>query len=212
MKFNRGLFWRVFATLCIIETCFFLTGCTSAWLTAVSGLLPGILSIVNAIVSFVAALENKTVSSATYATIQKWAQNVQTEIANAQTILASIKQAATSGLLAQFQAAMQAITTSFNSILAGVDITDSSTVAKLTQFLALGVAAVNAVLALIPMAIAKLEAKASDEELKHYDGVAAKATTNAVKLMKETYVAIIDEPTTNADVNAALATLPKTLA
>jgi hypothetical protein len=211
MKFNRSIFFRVFAVLTIFEVCLLLTACTGAWLTTVSGMLPSILAIVNAIVAFAAGLQSKTVSSATYSAIQKWQQNVATEIAAAQAILAAIKQNATAGLIGDFQAAMQAIVAQFNNILSGLDITDTATVAKLTQFLSLGVAAISAVLALIPMALAKVQAKASKEELKHYDALAAKTTTSAINVMKETYVAIIDEHTANADVNASLDALPRTI-
>lgn len=209
---NWKRFIRIFAVLAMAESCLLLAGCTSAWIGAVSGLLPGILGVVDAVVAFVGSLEGKTVSPATYSTIQKWQQNIATEIANAQTIIASIKQQATAGLLTQFQTAMQAVVQQFNSILSGVDVTDSATVAKLTQFLALGVAAVQAVLALVPMAAAKLAAHASDEEMQHYDKLAAKSTENAVKVMKETYADIVSEHTASADVNAALDALPKKLA
>ena len=208
MKFNAPKFWRLFALLTLIELCCFLVGCTSTWLSAVSGLLPSIVAVVNAIVAFVAALQGKTVSSAAYAAIQKWQQNIAQEIANAQSIIAAIQQNASSTLIAQFQAAMQAIEQNFNSILSGIDVTDSATVAKLTQFLSLGIAAVNAVLALIPMMLSKIAANAPLEELKHYDKLGAQTTVNAVKVMKETYTAIVEEPTDSMDVNAALATLP----
>lgn len=205
---NSKVFWRVFAILTIIETCFLLSGCTSAWLSAVSGLLPAISAVVNAVVAFVAALEGKTVSASFLATIQKWQQNIASEISNAQTIIASLQQSASTSLISQFQTVMQSVLTQFTSILSGVDITDSATVAKLTQFVGLGVAAVNAVLALLPLALSKLESKAPEAELKHYDSLGAAATKNAVKVMKETYAAIRSEHTSNADVNAALDALP----
>ena len=211
MKFNQKVFWRVFLLLCLVESCLFLAGCTAAWLNVVSGLLPSIAAVVNAIVAFAAALQGKTVSSATYAAIQKWQQNVATEIANAEAILASLKQSATTTLIGEFQAVMQSVLQQFTSILSGVDVTDASTLAKLTQFVGLAVAAINAVLALIPLVVAKLASNPSVAELKHYDKLAAKATKATLDTLKETYVAIVDEHTVNTDVNAALDALPRSI-
>lgn len=202
---------RFLSVFFLLNAILFMTGCTSAWIGAIGGLLPSIQAVVTAIVAFIAALQGKTVSSATNAAIQKWQQNVATEIANAQTIIAAIKQGATPTLLSEFQAVMQSVLQQFNSILAGVDVTDPSTVAKLTQFVGLGVAALNAILALIPMAVQKLNAKASVEELKHYDKLGAKSTTQALTTMKETYAAILTEHTVNPDVNTALDGLPKAI-
>jgi hypothetical protein len=211
MKFNRTIFWRVFTLLTILETCFMLTGCTAAWLGAISALLPTIGAVVNAIVAFVAALSGKTVSASTTAAIQKWAANVSTEISNAETLIAAAKQSAGTSILGEIQAVMESILSQFNSILSGVDVTDSSTIAKLTQFVALGVAAINAVLSLIPMAMEKIDAGASEDELKQYDKLGANAVKNATKTMRETYAAILSEHTPSADVNAALDSLPKSI-
>lgn len=211
MKFNGKVFCRVFAILCLLESFLFLAGCTGAWLTAVSSLLPSIGAVVNAIVAFVAALQGKTVSAAFSAAVTKWQANVAAEIANAESIINSLKQSTSTALVAQFQTVMQSVLKQFSSILAGVDITDSATVAKLTQFVGLGIAAINAVLALLPLAITKLEAKAPKQELEHYDKLAATATAQAVTTMKETYVAIIDEHTANVDVNSALDALPRSI-
>jgi hypothetical protein len=211
MKFDSNVFWKVFALLMLLEVCLFSTGCTAAWITAVNALLPSLGAVVAAVLSFIAALQGKTVSAATYAAIQKWQGNLTTSITDVEAIVASIKKSATTALLAQFQAAMQAVLQQFNSLLGTVDITDSATIAKLTQFLALGVAAINAILALIPMAIAKLKAKASAEELKLYDNLSASAIKSAESTMRETYVAIVMEHTANADVNAALDALPRSI-
>jgi hypothetical protein len=211
MKFDRTIFWRVFTLLTILEACFLLTGCTAAWLGAISTLLPTIGAVVNAIVAFVAALEGKTVSASTLAAVQKWETNVMTEINAAEALIAAAKQSAGPSIIAEIQAAMQSILSQFNSILSGVDVTDSSTIAKLTQFVALGVAAINAVLSLIPMALAKIKAGAPEDELRQYDRLGADAVKNATKTMRETYAAIRSEHTPSADVNAALDSLPKSI-
>lgn len=211
MKFNQKRFFQVLAVFAVLDGCLFMTGCTSAWLATVSSLLPTILGIAEAIVSFVSGLEGKTVPAGTTAAMQKWEQNLANLITNVQSIIAQIKQSATQTLIGELQTGMAAVQTSFSSLLASFNVTDSATVSKLTEFVNLGIAAVNAVLAFIPMVVSALDKKFSDAELKHYDQIAAKATQNAANTIKETYVAIVDEHTVNADVNTALDALPRTI-
>jgi hypothetical protein len=211
MRFNRTVFWQVFLTLTIIESLLALTGCTSTWITAIGALLPSLAAVVNAIVAFAAALQGKTVSPAFLAAVQKWQQNVATEITNAEAIIAALKQSASASVISQLQVVMQSVLSQFQSILNGLDVTDASTIAKLTQFVGLGIAAVNAILALLPLAMQKLAANPSAEELKHYDKLGASLTTQAENTMKETYVAIITEHTASADVNTALDALPRSI-
>lgn len=208
--FNTQRFLRTFLLLNILTVfCLYLAGCTSAWLSSVSAMLPAISAVVSAIVSFVSALEGKTVSAQFVAAVQKWQQNIATEIANAQGIITALQQNTSTTLISQFQAVMNAISSEFQSILNAADVTDTATVAKLTQFLGLGIAAINAVLALIPAVLSTLNKPAhTSEELASFDRLGAKATNDGLKTMKETYTAIKDEHTTNADVNAALYALP----
>lgn len=212
MRFNAQRFWRVFALLTILECLLLCVGCSSTWLTAVSGLLPSIAAIANTVLAFIAGLQGKTVSPATQSAIQKWQANVAQLVSDAQTLITQIQQNASATLISQLQTAMTTISGEFNSILSSVDITDSATVAKLTQFLSLGIAAVNAVLAFIPMVAAKLAAKAPMEELRHYDAIAGGATMSSLKVVKETYKAIVETPTGEPEVDAVLGTLPAELA
>jgi len=208
MKLNVN--WRKFGFIYMILLIVTLAGgCSAAWLTAVNGMLPAILAAVEAAVSFVAALEGKTVPVGLTAKFQQWEQNVASLIATAQQIVTQIKSNSTATLLQQFQGVVQSLVGSLGTILADLNVTDNATVAKITGFVQLAVAAASAILALIPMAISKLGAPAA--ELKHYDAMGASAVTNAVKVMKETYVAIVTTPTENADVNAALKELPQSI-
>lgn len=206
MKLN---FRKFFFLLLILNIAVFAGGCTAAWLTAVSGLLPGILAAVNAVVAFVAALEGKTVPAGLAAKFQQWETNIANLVSQAQAIVAQIQQNATATVLQQFQGVMSAITSNLGSILTDLNVTDSSTVAKITGFVQLAIAAASAVLSLIPMAISKLGAPQA--ELRHYDAMGASAVNGAVKVMKETYHAIVTTPTENEEVNAALTTLPQSI-
>jgi hypothetical protein len=92
-----------------------------------------------------------------------------------------------------------------------LSITDSSTVSKITQLVGLAIAAANAIIALIPLAINRLNSGADEHELQAADKLATSAVNQSLTVMKETYVAIVTEHTTNAEVNAALDILPRTI-
>jgi hypothetical protein len=200
-----SLFFTLFLAM------FFVAGCTAAWLTAVSAMLPAIEAVVSAILALVMSLEGKTVPAGFVATVQKIESDIQGEIANIQQLVAAYKAAASTGIISQIQAVFQAILANIQSILNDSSITDSSTVSKIAQFVGLGVAAIQAVLAFFPVASAKMLGNASKEELKSLDKQASTAINGAHKQMQTQYVAIVTTTTSSADVNAALKTLPQTL-
>jgi hypothetical protein len=213
MKYiDKQRFLRIFLIAIVLQACVYLSACTSAWLTSVSAMLPAISAVVSAIAAFVGSLQGKTISANFYAAVQKWQQNISTEIANVQNIIAQLKAQTTPTLISDLQTAMSAISSEFQSILNAADVTDTATVAKLTQFLGLGIAAINAVLALIPSVLSALnKPQPSQKELAQYDKLGAHATTAALKTMQETYAVILTEHTDNADVNAALDALPRSI-
>lgn len=207
MKLNVRKFITLFLFL---ETCILLTGCSAAWLGAVSAMLPALETAVVACISFVAALEGKTVSADVAAKIKQIGSDIQAEIANVQQLIAQFQANADSGILAQINAVFSGITTNLGNILSAANVTDSSTIAKITSLVGLAIAAVQAITGLIPVATQKLKS-ASKSELAHYDKVAAVSVDNAHNGLKEAYKIVRDTPTENADVNAALATLPAQL-
>lgn len=206
-RFNWSRFLLVST---VIWTVCLVTGCTAAWLSAISALLPALATAVDAVAEFVVALEGKTLSSAFVAGVQKVVSDIQTEITNLQTIIASVSGTVTASVTQQIQTVLQAIVANLGSILSGADITDSSTVTKLTQLIGIGVSAVQAILALIPVLLARLTATpAPDEaELHQADQLAAGSLKHVHDGLREAYKTVRDTPTTSADVNTALAALP----
>lgn len=209
MRFiNWKRFWVTFA-ICYVA--FLVVGCSAAWLSAVSALLPALQAAVTAAISFVIALEGKTVSAAVSQAIQKIGVDIATEITNVQTIIADAKNAADPTVIGQVQAVFQSILSNLNGILSGLSITDSATVSKLTSLIGLAVAAVTAILGLIPVVQAKLAAGLSKEELHADDELAANHVKTFEQGLKDGYHVIVTTPTANADVNSALAGLPQSL-
>jgi hypothetical protein len=201
--------WKKFALVFLLcNAVLFISGCGS-WVTAIQALMPAINVAVTAIFSLIAALEGKTVPASVTAFWQKLQADISTELTNVQAILSTISANASSTVLQQIEAVFQAITSNLNSILAGLNVTDNSTVTKITNLVEIAVAAVEAVLALIPLA---MHASVLDDAQKlHADKAATSSINNTHKLLQSEYHSIVTTPTANGDVNLALAALPQTL-
>ena len=212
MKINARNFWTTFAflyALLLITTV--ASGCSAAWLGAVSALLPALEAAVSAAVAFVAALEGKTVPATVTATIKKIGDDIAAEIVQVQQLIAAYQSAATTGTLSQIEAVMQAILNNLSSILGAGGIVDSSTVSKLTALIGLAVAAAQSIFALIPLVGTALTSGASRTVLEAQDKEAAAHIGAAHKGLQQAYVIIRDTPTESADVNSALSALPTSL-
>ena len=209
MRVNWRKFWTVFA---LMQVVFLTCGCAASWLGAISALLPALEAAVSAAISFVMALEGKTVPATVSAAIQKIGSEIAAQISSVQQIIAAASGAATSGVISEIQAVFQAITANLASILTNFQVTDSGTITKLTQLIGLAVAAVQAILGFIPLVQAKLATPGvTNTQLEAEDGLAAVHINNAHKSLQEAYVVIRDTPTDNTDVNEALRTLPVSL-
>lgn len=188
------------------------SGCSAAWLGAVSALLPALEAAVTAAVAFVAALEGKTVSASVTAAIQKIGADIAGEITNVQQLIASYQANASTGTLSQIQAVFQSIVVNLGSILTNAQITDSATTSKLTQLVGLAVAAAQAILGFIPLVSAKLsQPGVTREELEADDKVATQHVKQVEEGLKTAYQAFVTEKTGQVDVDAALAKLPQSL-
>ena len=206
MKLN----WKKFAlTFLLFNAVLFISGCSASWIGAIQALMPAIQAAIAAAFSFIAALEGKTIPASVTAAIAKIEADVTLSLQNAQTLLASITATPGATVLQQIEAIFQAVITNLNSILAGLSVTDQSTIAKVTQLIGLGVAAVEAVLALIPLAMKATTL--SDVEQLHADKATTTSIKNTHKVLQSTYHTVVTTPTDSVDVNTALAALPQTL-
>lgn len=208
MKINWRRFLLCFA---VLQTVVFVAGCSASWLGAVSALLPALESAVAAAVSFVMALEGKTVPAAVSAAVQKIGNDIAAQITNVQALIADYKAAASTGLLSQIQAVFQGITANLASILSAFNVTDSASASKLTALIGLAVAAAQSIVALLPLVMAKLASGAPASELEAEDKMAAASVGAVKKALEENYVTIRSAPTDNEAVNEALASLPASI-
>jgi hypothetical protein len=205
MKINWKRFFTVFA---LLNICFVLCGC-GTWVAAIQALMPAINVAVTAIFSLIAALQGKTVPASVTAFWQKLQADISTQLSNVASILSTISANANATVLQQIEAVFQAITSNLNSILTGLNVTDNSTVTKITNLVEIAVAAVEAVLGLIPLAMKANTL--SDAEKLHADKAATSSIKNTHKVLQTEYHSVVTTETTNADVNLALAALPQVL-
>jgi len=201
--------WKKFALVFLLcNAVLFISGCGS-WVGAIQALMPAISAAISAIFSFIAALEGKTIPASVQAFVQKLEADITTELQNVATILSTISTNASATVLQQVEAVFQAIVANLGSILSGLNVSDSSTIAKITSLVGLAVAAVEAVLGLIPLAM-KAEALSIAEKL-HADKAATTSIKNTHKVLQQTYHEVVTSPTDSVEVNTALAALPQTL-
>lgn len=214
MRFRVNFNWRRFlfvsSLIWVVCVC---AGCTASWIGAINALLPALGTAVEAIAEFIAGLEGKTLSAEFVAGVNKIIADIQTELQNLSTVLASITGTVTETVTQQIETILNAVVTNLGSILSGANITDSATVTKLTQLIGIGVSAVEAILALIPVLLARLQATPAPDE-KELGALDQSATHNFHHIhdgLKSAYRVIIDNPTDSADVNATLKALPQSL-
>jgi len=201
MKVN----WRRFAGLFVLFTLVLLcTGCTASWIGIAQSLIPAIASALSGLISFILSLEGKTVPASVSAAIQKIVTDIQTELGNVQTLINNVTAGGTT-VLGQIDAALNSIMANLKSILAGLSISDSSTLQKITEWVGLAITAVEAILAIVPLAQKELAVEHSQKELAAFDHKLSASLKNTHKTMQSQYQEIVSTMTGEADVDAALA-------
>ena len=211
MKINKKRFLRTFIVLFLLfNVGLIMGGCTAAWIGAINALLPALSAAVSAILSFVFSLEGKTVPASVTASIQKIVTDIQTQLSNLQTLISQVQSGGTT-VLGQIEAGFNGVLADLSSILSGLNITDSSTLQKITELVGLAVAAVQAILAIIPIALKKVVESPSNEQLEALDKATATNLKGTHKAMQQAYHAVVTTPTVSLDVNTALEALPQSL-
>lgn len=186
--------------------------CTAAWLSAVSAMLPSIVTLVESIVSFALGLSGKTIAASTVTFIQGVASDIKGEITEVQSLIATYQSTPNATTLQKISAVFSAIVASLGTILSNVNITDAGTVSKITQLVGLAVAAVQAVIGLIPLVSTTMKKYADKsetaDEVEHADAQAASLVAHHHRLLQDGYHTWKTTPSGEAQVDAVLATLP----
>ena len=193
--------------LCLL----FSTACTPVWINAVSTLLPTIGVLVAALLTFIKTLEGNTIPPSVSQTIQEVIADIQTEITNAQAIIAAYSSTTAATVTQKLQAVFATILANLQSILTPLSqITDSATIQKITEIVGLAVAAAQALLGLIPM-VTTLEGRLSLPALKKLDTTVAKHLKAFGGAIRDAYKITRSDQTDSIPVNDALKALPKDL-
>jgi hypothetical protein len=207
MRVNWRKFFGLFVLFNVVLLC---SGCTATWIGVVQAMLPAVSAAVSAILAFAMSLEGKTVPASVTATIQKIVDDVQVELQNLSLLVASA-QSGGATVLSQISAVLNSVLTNLGSILSGLSISDSATLQKITEIVGLAVAAVQAVLGIIPLAQKKMAESPSEAHLASFDKAVSSSIKNTHKAMQQAYHIVVTTPTDNTVVNEALAALPQQL-
>ena len=211
-RLSRKLGFRIGAFSIIALLVIGNVACTAAWLAAVSAMLPSIEALATAVLAFVAGLQGKSISEATAAAIARIGADIKGEIVNGQVLIADFQTSQDTALLGKISAVFQGILASFQSILANASITDAATVSKLTQLVGFAIAAVTAVLGLIPLVSAEYSRTHVDlAEAQHADKQAASLIAHHHKALQEGYAVWHSEKTGIEAVDEAVAACPATV-
>jgi hypothetical protein len=180
-------------------------------LGAISALLPAIGQVATNILAFVLALKGGTVSPEVVAKIQGWVAKITDAIAVVQKIIADEKANPTASTFAKIQLVLNDMLQSLDGLLADANITNSTVVRTIEGLAALGVAAVNSILAIVSQASSISMRLASHtistEEVKLADDHAADKLKAEHDHLKLGFKLLVSSPTGDSDVDAALATL-----
>jgi hypothetical protein len=203
--------WKRFATVFFLFNVIFLfSGCSASWIGAVQALMPAISAAISAVFAFISALTGKTIPASVTAAIQKVQADISATLTNVQTLLAEVAQNASQTVLSQIESAFQSVVSNLSSILSGLSITDPATQSKLQSLISLAVAAVEAVLAIIPLA-SKAVGEKDEAHLLAADKAVTSSIKNTHKVLKADYHTTVTTLTGEADVDVALAGLEQTL-
>jgi hypothetical protein len=198
MKLN----WKRFAVMFVLLNIpFLLGGC--GWVSAANALWPAITTAVTAIFSF---LTNLSISNPTLLKIQ---QDVEAALTEGKTILAELAQDTSTTVVAKFENVLNAIVQSLDQILTGVGVTDPTKLSTLEKLIALGVAALQAVLGILPLA--SKVGSLNDLELAHADKAASTSLKLTHQVLQHSYHALVSTSTGDIATDEALAALPQQL-
>jgi len=206
MKVN----WNRFAGLFVLFSAVLLmSGCTPAWIGAAEALLPAISAAISAILAFVMSLEGKTIPADVSATIQKILNGIKTELDNLKQLI-DAAQSGGASVISKIEAVLNSILANLSSILSGLSINDSPTLQKITEFIGIAIAAVQAILTVVSHATGQLKT-AAGPQLEALDNATATTIKTAHKSLQNSYKEIVGTPTDNFQVNEALGALPQQL-
>jgi hypothetical protein len=150
---TRRTIQRICWLILIADLCVMLSGCTLAWTTEISNLIPLLGAAATAIVAVLVAL-GKKVSPTTLDAFTKWEADAQAALVTINNLVAQYKTAeaaAQPGLITEIETAANTIAGGLTQILPELQITDPATQAVIIAVVKAFNAAMQGVLNLIPV-------------------------------------------------------------
>ncbi|MFZ0321939.1 MAG: hypothetical protein WAL56_22630 [Candidatus Sulfotelmatobacter sp.] len=143
--------WLVAAVLC---GTMIWTACSTAWIGEAEEIVAAMLPATANVVTLVATLQGKSVSTSDLQTIQSAGAQAGTDLQLMQSLIAQYQKADASaqpGLLNQIQAALSAVQSTLNGLLPALHITNPETQAKVTAVVGLLLSEVESIAAIVPL-------------------------------------------------------------
>jgi hypothetical protein len=138
----------------VLAATLMLTACSTAWVGEAEQIVAALIPAVANLVTLVATLQGKDVTSADLQTIQSAGAQAEADLQLMQSLIDQYQKAdatAQPGLLNQIQAAMNAVRTTLNGLLPALHIKDVATQAKITAVVGLLISEVESMAAIVPL-------------------------------------------------------------
>jgi hypothetical protein len=168
-----------------------MVACSTSWIQQAEAIVTELTPVATNILQLVFLLENKTLTAADVATVQKISGQIGSDFRAVGTLLQQYQAANAQGTLAQINAALTDAQQNLGLILTATHISDPATVAKIQAIVGIAVSEVQSIQALIP----KAELAANKK---------AVAPPMNAKQFKAAYAKVVNAPTGSVTVDAAV--------
>ena len=137
--------------LCLVMA---LSACTTDWIAEAEEIVAALIPAAGNLVTLVAALEGKSVSTADLATVQNAGTQAQADLELIQSLIAAYEKAdaaAQPGILNQIQSAIGAAQGNLQGLLGALHIKDTATQTKITAVVGILLSEVQALASVVPI-------------------------------------------------------------
>ena len=137
--------------LCLVMA---LSACTTDWIAQAEEIVAALIPAAGNLVTLVAALEGKSVSTADLATVQNAGTQAQADLELIQSLIAAYEKAdaaAQPGILNQIQSAIGAAQGTLQGLLGALHIKDTATQTKITAVVGILLSEVQALASVVPI-------------------------------------------------------------
>lgn len=198
MKFGQA------ALVLVLCMAVLMTACSTDWVGQAEQIAAALIPAATNLVTLVAALQGKSVSSADLQMIQKAGTQAGAGLQLIQSLIAAYQKAdesAKPGILNQIQSAIEAVQATLQGLLPALHIQDAATQAKITAVVGIVLSEVQSLAAIVPL----VNPKSSPTMMAQAARQAKKQVPLSASEFVSSYNATLTAKTGNADLDRATA-------